>query len=125
MVILGFWLPRGGDDEVVLEKNSSAVGLVISRVAVLFRVVRGHANVQRLALLGERTSSPGCALGWHWLGAFSRPGDPFSLFLIHGIQDFLMVSSLAAGGYLSRTDERSRRLLQSYLAKVAHDVVFL
>lgn len=35
MVIRGFWLPKVGMT-VVLEKNSSDVGLVISRVAVLF-----------------------------------------------------------------------------------------
>lgn len=108
MVILGFWLPRVGMT-VVLEKNSSAVGLVISRVAVLF----SWSGVTRMCsgwpCLGESTSSPGCPGLALARGPFSgATGGPFSLFLIHGIQDFLMVSSLAAGGYLSRTDERSR-----------------
>lgn len=109
MVILGFWLPRVGMT-VVLEKNSSAVGLQDLQSGGAVLVVRVTRTCSGWPCLGERTSSPGCPGLALALGPLRRAAGGPLLPLSHprGIQDFLMVSSLAAGGYLSRTDERSR-----------------
>lgn len=105
MVMRGFCRPRVGM-MVVLEKKSSALGLVISSVAVLFW------------WLGVTRMCSGCPGFWDMVssggGAQEGVVCPFTLgnvlsggvwvtvtgsfLFIQGIQDFLMFSSAAAGG---------------------------
>lgn len=124
MVIPGFWLPRVGMT-VVLEKNSSAVGLVISRAAVLFSwsgVTRESCAAAGPAWArGPASGCPGLALS----ALLRAAGGPFSLFSSTGSR--LPHGELVGRGRIPVENRRTfqRGFFSPTWRRLLYDVVFL